>query len=110
MSLIIDRLNQEQMVERMESSLNRLRARLEWNGKFGGEPSVDPIPGRPEVNNTCPATPKFSCDIQLHLDTVDTLVALGIKRTLAVELDIDAKGSSVGDRVAFALRNAKFTK
>jgi hypothetical protein len=108
------------MVNQMDASIAKLMLRIEWNNKRHiklndkvtqnsqnpQNPQKDQKP-RPEPR---PKSPPFICNIQLHLDTVDTLVALGIKRSLAQELDIDSQGSSVGDRVAFALRNAKFTK
>lgn len=112
--MIINRLNREQMVEQMESSLNRLRAKLEWNGQQqinDSPPSQSSRPAssskRPEPSQTRPEPKPFVCDIQMHQDTVDTLVALGVKRSLAQELDVDAKGQTVGDRVAYALRHSK---
>lgn len=104
--MIPSRFQTEQMVNQMDASIARLQLRLAWNSSQPEPPSQ---PGRPlpESVPKTPAPPPFTVDIQLHLDTVDTLVALGVKRSLAQELDIDAVGKTVGDRVAFALRHSK---
>lgn len=101
--MIPERLIRSQMVNQMDASIAKLQLRLAWNSSQASHSS------RPEprpVTKT-PAPPAFSVDIQLHLDTVDTLVALGVKRSLAQELDVSSVGKTVGDRVAFALRNSK---
>lgn len=94
--MIIERLNQEQMVEQMEASLNKLRLRLAW---------TDHYVSKTKPTQTVEVIPEFVCTPEMHSDTIATLIALGVKSKEAEKLAKSAVGTSVGERIASCLRH-----
>lgn len=90
---------QRRMVESLDYSLLKVRPHVFWGGSgataAGNEPRatappVQPVQARKE--------PKFTDDV------IATLLALGLKRKRAEELEKNAKGSTAGEQVADCLR------